>query len=285
MTSYLFLDGGCLRERLRVVKERYCPGSSIEMGWWGISAGYRKVFYYDALPAKRPNQSAEEHEEELSAAKGLHSRLATFDRFRVNEGDTRYRRGRGLEQKKVDVMIAVDMMIHTIRGSMSEAALLTGDADFTPLLNALSNEGMFVTLIHPPHAPEELLAAADSRRRITTLKIYEWLTPQSQSHFGKFPMQEARITSLREGCIQIWSGPVRFSGTDNFTFSGADNSTVDVEILLEVANETFIVSWHLPGQSNQMSLRGGNWKNTRFLALDDYGVHLPEALPPEFAHL
>jgi hypothetical protein len=95
--------------------------ADLEINWWGPSAGLQKIFYYEALPARRPNQSEEEFEAVVQQARDLHEHLATFDRFRVNEGDTRYRRGRGLEQKKVGVMIAVDMMIHTIRRNMSEA--------------------------------------------------------------------------------------------------------------------------------------------------------------------
>ncbi|MGO8477590.1 hypothetical protein ACC739_37275, partial [Rhizobium ruizarguesonis] len=70
---------------------------------------------YDALPARKPSQSDEDFEDERQDVEHLHAKLANFDRFRVNEGDNRYRKGRGLEKKKVDVMIAVDMMIHTIR--------------------------------------------------------------------------------------------------------------------------------------------------------------------------
>ncbi len=100
---------------LRTLLTATAKERTLNINWWGPAAGYQKIFYYDALPTRKPNQSAEDFDAERQEVEHLHAKLATFDRFRVNEGDTRYRRGRGLEQKKVDVMIAVDMMIHTIR--------------------------------------------------------------------------------------------------------------------------------------------------------------------------
>ena len=76
----------------------------------------------------------------------------------------RSRGRRGPEQKKSDVMIAVDMLTHTFR-RVQEAILLTGDLDFKPLIDALVNDGMFVTLWHPPQAIKELIAAADRGRK------------------------------------------------------------------------------------------------------------------------
>ena len=56
------------------------------------------------------------------------------------------------------------MMSHAFRGKISRATLFAGDADFVPLLRALVNEGLHVTLWHPPQANSELKGAADSTR-------------------------------------------------------------------------------------------------------------------------
>ncbi|MGR9156037.1 NYN domain-containing protein [Rhizobium leguminosarum] len=268
VTRYLFLDGGCLRARLNDISHRYCEGAPLKINWWSVSAGYEKIFYYDALPARKPSQSDEDFEAERQEVEHLHATLATFDRFRVNEGDTRYRKGRGLEQKKVDVMIAVDMMIHTIRRNMTTAGLLAGDADFTPLLNALSNEGMFVTLIHPPKASKDLLAAADARRAITAKQVYDWLDTPSQARFGSFPVPSYGDTSHDGNCQHIWS-----------------DDLLGIEVWYHLIDETIWASWPAPELNDRLSLRGGNWKHTRLVALDDYGVDLPTDLLEEFGHL
>ena len=269
VTRYLFLDGGCLRARLKDIATRYCRGAPLKINWWGPSGGFQKIFYYDALPSQKPNQSDEEFEAERKEVEDLHAKLATFDRFRVNEGDTRYRKGRGLEQKKVDVMIAVDMMIHTIRRNMDDAALLAGDADFTPLLNALSNEGMFVTLIHPPKVSKDLLAAADARHPMTVKQIYDWLDVPSKANFGAFPTPSYGDTSHDENCQLIWSS----------------NDDRSIELWLHLIGETIWASWPAPERADRLSLRGGSWANTRLVADDDFGCELPNELPPEFSHL
>lgn len=262
MTKYLFLDGGCLRARLREVSASYCDGQPLKINWWGPSGGYRKIFYYDALPAKRPSQSQDEHDADRREVEDLHARLATFDRFRVNEGDTRYRRGRGLEQKKVDVMIAVDMMLHTIRRNMDEAALLAGDADFTPLLNALSSEGMFVTLIHPPKASADLLSAADARHPMSARQIYDWLDSSSQRLFGTFPTISHQSDAHGSKAEQLWSS----------------DDQRDVQVWRDLSTGGFWASWPDPTGIARICVRGGNWKNTRLVALEDYGVQLPDEL-------
>lgn len=267
VTKYLFLDGGCLRARIRDIATRYCEGAPLILNWLNLAGGHRKIFYYDALPARKPNQPDETFEAERKEVEDLHAKLATLDRFRVNEGDTRYRKGRGLEQKKVDVMIAVDMMIHTIRRNMSEATLLAGDADFTPLLNALSNEGMFVTLMHPPTASKDLLAAADARHPISVRQVYDWLDDASRAIFGGFP--------------SLSYGSDSHDANSEFILDAEGG----IEIWRQLHNDTLWASWPAPGRQDRMRLVGGSWKNTRLAALEDYGVVMPAELPPGFSHL
>lgn len=269
MTSYLFLDGACLRSRVRQVAERYCGGQELNINWWGPSAGFRKVFYYDAVPTQKPNETAEDYAARKKPIEDLHSYLATFDRFRVNEGDTRYRSGRGQEQKKVDVMIAVDMMIHTIRRNMSEAALLAGDVDFKPLLDALVNEGMFVTLIYPPGATsKELLAAADARRAMDVRTIYGRLTPGSQASFGVLPGLNRVNHPQVENCAHILT---------------EDPDGKDLRIWHNLPDDTLTLTWRDDNAYNQMT--GGSWLMTRMIAEDDHGLALPAELPADYQHL
>jgi uncharacterized LabA/DUF88 family protein len=53
----------------------------------------------------------------------------------VAAGDARRRRKVGLQHKKADVMIAVDMLTHPFRHNMHQTTLLTGDNDFKPLID------------------------------------------------------------------------------------------------------------------------------------------------------
>jgi NYN domain len=239
--------------------------------YWQALGSYRKVFYYDALPTKRPNQSDEDFKSELVQVEKLHAKLARLDRFRVNEGDARYRKKRGLEQKKVDVMIAVDMLIHTIRRNMTEATLLAGDADFSPLLTALSNEGMFVKLIHPPAASHDLLSAADARECLSISQLFQWLEPQSKRIIGEFP--EIFISTDRSG---------------NYSDLILKLEEQNIELWFEKNEKYYRVSWPVEDYvhpDHYYVARCLDWRNLRLVIEDDHKIILSENLPAEFSHL
>ena len=89
------------------------------------------------------------------------------------------------EQKKVDVMIAVDMLAHTFRRNMHEATLLTGDNDLRPLVDALIHDGMFLNLWYPTGETSiEFLRAADTRRPLGIRTARSLLTLSSQADFA-----------------------------------------------------------------------------------------------------
>ena len=58
------------------------------------------------------------------------------------------------------------------------------------------------------------------------------------------------------------------------------NSQTGVEVWLSLTDQTIWASWPCPEVNTRTSLRGGRWTNTRKLALDDFGIDLPETLPP-----
>jgi uncharacterized LabA/DUF88 family protein len=143
------------------------------------------VFYYDALPSKHEKETPDEYDVRLQSRIQFHDQLGSLDRFHVYEGDTRRSpKLRKQEQKKVDVMIAVDMLTHAFRRNMQECTLLTGDLDFKPLIDALVSDGMNVTLWYPPKkTSRELIAAADQRRQLDVQSVYHALRPSSRALF------------------------------------------------------------------------------------------------------
>jgi hypothetical protein len=109
---------------------------------------------------------------------------ASTDGVHVFEGYARSRKRRGLEQKTVDVMLAVDMLSHTFRRNMLSTTLLSGDADFKPLLDALVQYGMNVTLWYPANETStELIQAADTRVKLGWYGLRSILTEASQRTF------------------------------------------------------------------------------------------------------
>jgi uncharacterized LabA/DUF88 family protein len=174
--KYLFVDGGCLRVCLDRMSTTYAGGAALDLDYGRLTNTYSKVFYYDALPERKSDEDDQTHTR-IAPQRHLFDRLSNLDRFHVYEGDVRRSSARrGPEQKKIDVMIAVDMLTHSFRRNMHEATLLTGDLDFKPLIDALVQEGMFVTLWYPPGTTsKELIAAADRSQRLSVASVYDAL--------------------------------------------------------------------------------------------------------------
>jgi len=135
--------------------------------------GYDKIFYYDAVPGKAHGESQVDYEARVQQDHDRFAKIQALDRFHVALGKIV---GADRRQKGVDVQLAVDMMTHAFRGTITRATLFAGDADFIPLIKALVSEGLHVTLWHPPQANNELKGAADSTRLFEFKANYNCLT-------------------------------------------------------------------------------------------------------------
>jgi uncharacterized LabA/DUF88 family protein len=179
-TKYLFIDGGCLRATLNKIAERYFDGRDISIDYGRLKSDHKKAFYYDAIPTIKPNETEADYVERVRPRIELHNHIATISGYHVYEGDSRIRR-KQVQQKEVDVMIAVDMLTHTFRGNMDRATLIASDIDFKPLLDALVREGMFVELRYPPtDTNQDLVNAADQRTPLGVDTIFQYLDAESQ---------------------------------------------------------------------------------------------------------
>lgn len=171
--KYLFIDGGALDSLLESLSAGLFNSEKLEIDYQILAEDYSKIFYYDCYPAQKTGESTADYEARIQPKSELFSLLRSLDGFHVYEGTSRYRKRRGgQEQKQVDIMIAVDMLTHSFRRNMHAATLLTGDLDFKPLIDALVQEGMHVSLWYPKgRANYELVDAADSRRALTIWEV------------------------------------------------------------------------------------------------------------------
>jgi uncharacterized LabA/DUF88 family protein len=176
--KYLFIDGGSLDSVLTTFAQKLFANQEPEINYRELAKEFQKVFYYDCIPAQRKDESDAEYKNRIQSKKELFEQLKALDKFHVYEGTARYRdKRRGQEQKQVDIMIAVDMLSHSFRRNMHEATLLTGDLDFKPLIDALVQDGMYVTLWYPKGRTNyELVEAADSKRPLTIDIVRQWFT-------------------------------------------------------------------------------------------------------------
>jgi uncharacterized LabA/DUF88 family protein len=163
------------------VQRYYTAGRAITVDFGRLTERFDKVFYYDALPSKHASETDDQFTARLEQAKSFHDKLAELDSFHVYEGDTRRSPSlRKQQQKKVDIMIAVDMLTHSFRRNMERATLLASDVDFKPLLDALVSEGMFATLWYPPKRTNtDLIKSADRREQLDVRAIHGALAASS----------------------------------------------------------------------------------------------------------
>jgi uncharacterized LabA/DUF88 family protein len=175
--SYLFVDGGYLTARLKEWSEGFADGDLIDLDFKEYLGGREKVFYYDALPSRKSNESAEQFEARLAAVEAHHAKLRSVPGCHVFNGKT-IEGGRRLQQKGVDVLLATHMLTHVFRKNAKHVSLLAGDADFAPLVRALVMEGAYVMVIYARSSySSDLLGAADVSVPIRVQDILQKTTP------------------------------------------------------------------------------------------------------------
>lgn len=135
-----------------------------------------RAYYYHCLPYQS-SPPTEEEKARYAARRRFIDALRHLPRFEVRLGKLAFRGladdGRPMfQQKRVDLMLGVDMALLAGKNRIAKVALLTGDSDFTPAVEAVKNEGVLTTLWHGSRGRDtspsrELLQACDERRELT----------------------------------------------------------------------------------------------------------------------
>lgn len=167
MVAYLFVDGGYLRRVLEVFSKKLFGGALMQLDFRKLLGSHTKGFYYDCMPAQRRDEADDDYELRVAPQKALFDEIRLVDGFRVFEGTIRGVPGKA-RQKQIDVKIAVDMLAHSYRRNMNKATLLSGDLDFKPAIDAMVQDGTYVTLWSEKSSTcKQLAFAADARWTLT----------------------------------------------------------------------------------------------------------------------
>jgi len=70
------------------------------------------------------------------------------------------------EQKRVDILLGVDLVQLAAKTQIQQAILLAGDSDFIPAVTAAKSEGVLVRLYHGARPHTDLWQEVDDRVRI-----------------------------------------------------------------------------------------------------------------------
>ena len=176
-TTALFIDGAYL-DKVRVAA---APALSIDFGRLAVRLvqpnELLRAYYYHCLPWMSATPD-ELEQERYARARRFMTALSFLPRFEVRLGRLA-RRGTEADgrpifvQKRVDTMIGVDMALLAGKGRVDRIALLSGDSDYLPAIDAVKREGVLTVLWHGRLGSRvgpsrELFEACDERRELTS---------------------------------------------------------------------------------------------------------------------
>lgn len=135
-----------------------------------------RAYYYHCLPYQS-NPPTDEEKARHARMHGFLTALGHIPRFEVRLGKLVFRGMTGdgklmFQQKRVDLMLGVDMVLLACKNRIAKVALLSGDSDFTPAVEAVKREGILTTLWHGSRTgsarpSDELFQVCDERRELT----------------------------------------------------------------------------------------------------------------------
>ena len=179
MRAAIFIDAGYF---LKLTKDA------------GVTPNYEKLASYFLEPLKKqsdvdllrcyfyycaPWMSQEPTDDELRRME-VHTefveKIEAIPRWQFRHGKLERRREGDKDvyaQKRVDVLLSVDLVRHAAAGHIQHAVLVAGDSDFIPAVAAAKESGVTLTLYvaEQRHAHRDLLKIADCVERLEMKKL------------------------------------------------------------------------------------------------------------------
>jgi len=145
--AYVFIDAAQLRAKLDESNIDWSGVNLSRLGkvvtgwlnrdrWLDQDTRPSRVFIYDAV-GETGNPDVEQWLAKNDRLTGVHARRGAL----AGEG-----RRASKSQKAVDVRLTVDALTWANHGAFDVAVLVTGDGDFSPLVEALRDRGIFVAV-------------------------------------------------------------------------------------------------------------------------------------------
>ena len=184
VTTYLFIDGAYLRQNYAECVRRWI-GSDGEIDFWQVKElfGAERAFYYDALDDRqRQGEKLQDYESRIATDKVFFDKIQELPGYFVRLGSLGGRDNK--QQKKVDILLAVEALDHAVRRNMDRAVILSGDRDFEPLVHSLVQLGVRVEVAgDKKNSSSFLLRAADTYKRLSLEVYLKWSSKPLQARF------------------------------------------------------------------------------------------------------
>lgn len=162
----VIIDGGYLD---KIMAEDFA-NVRVDIGKLGeeLSGGTERLrtYYYHCMPFQSTNPTPDEKSRFASMDRFIYN-LRKLPRFQFRQGKLQ-KIGHEFKQKRVDILMAVDLVRMSSSHQIEKAVLVTGDSDLVPAIEAARDAGVVVVLYYSEKARhDELLQACDERYEIT----------------------------------------------------------------------------------------------------------------------
>lgn len=110
-----------------------------------------RTYFYDCPPFQSSHPTQDEAQR-FASKERFFSSLSRLPRYQVRLGKLE-RRGNPpiFTQKRVDILLGVDMVELAATRQIQRAILVAGDSDFVPAIEAVKRHGVLTVLWHGPH--------------------------------------------------------------------------------------------------------------------------------------
>ncbi len=171
MKAAVYLDGGYINA---VLKNESLPKVNYEsFSDDMVKPGEERLrsYYYTCMPFQSTPATQDEKTRYTNASQFIYN-IKRYNRFEVRLGRLK-KIGNEFEQKRVDVLLSVDLVRMSWGKLIDRAVLVTADSDFVPAVQASKDAGVITRLWYYPKLPvnNELLEAFDERYEITSSMI------------------------------------------------------------------------------------------------------------------
>ncbi len=162
----IFIDGAYLN---RVLKYQFNKASIdyyklSEEICSSLNLDRLRTYYYHCMPIIRKGNKNDEIRH--SKKQKFVSKLQKLPRFEVKAGKLQYI-GKQFRQKRVDVLMSLDIVNMCFDRQITHAILVAGDSDFIPAIKKAKAYGAIVHLYyHPSSVHQAILNAVDERHEI-----------------------------------------------------------------------------------------------------------------------
>ncbi|WOF16854.1 NYN domain-containing protein [Methanoplanus sp. FWC-SCC4] len=122
-----------------------------------------RTYFYDCMPYQS-NPSTENEKIKYSQYSKFISVIEKLPRFQTRFGKLSKREDGSFEQKRVDILLAVELVRLSWSKQIGHAIIIAGDSDFVPAIEAAKDAGVIVSLYYSNQSiHNELLSSVDER--------------------------------------------------------------------------------------------------------------------------